>query len=82
MIKENSFDAAPGTCLSTAKPISSPAWAGPEKPASIYQLIGGLCLLDSLLPPPRTGQLSVGTLKTKIKQKNKTLICFLVPSRQ
>lgn len=36
-----------GLVLSTAKPISSPAGAGPEKPASVYQLIGGLFLLFS-----------------------------------
>lgn len=47
MIKESSFDASPGTCVSTAKPISSPAGAEPEKPASVYQLIGGLFLLFS-----------------------------------
>lgn len=66
MIKENSFDASPGTCVSTAKPIS-PARAGPEDPASVRQLIGGLFLLFSSSSSSTNHPLKgMGLLKTHL----------------
>lgn len=90
MIKENSFDASPGTCVSTAEPISSPARAGPEDPASVYQLIGGLFWLFSSSSPSTNHPLKgLGLLKTHLtlfsiskqmeSRKNDTVV---TPERQ